>query len=37
MMKAREEEINNIIEFLSEKTEGFEKPKLIPSEAKHLC
>ncbi|MEM3382808.1 MAG: hypothetical protein QW698_02015 [Nitrososphaerales archaeon] len=29
IMKAREEEISNIIESLSEKTEGFEKPKLI--------
>jgi len=29
MMKAREEEISNLIEFLSNQTEGFEKPKLI--------
>ncbi|MGB9659244.1 MAG: hypothetical protein ACPLY9_01780 [Nitrososphaerales archaeon] len=29
MMKAREEEISNIIDFLSEKTDGFEKPKMI--------
>jgi len=29
MMKAREEDISNLVEFLSKKTEGFEKPKLI--------